>query len=91
MMPSKSEQILLNVVHDVRQPLGTIESSAFYLNLLLGESDPRVAEQVRVIQRQVKEAARILSQAAAELGSLRAQRTVAENLDLTKAETAAVT
>jgi signal transduction histidine kinase len=90
-MPSYSEQLLLNVVHDVRQPLSTIESSAYYLNVLLGDTDPRAAEQVRMIQRQVSDAARILSQAAAELGRLRAQRTVVENLDLTKPETAAVT
>jgi signal transduction histidine kinase len=85
------EQLLGDVVHDLRQPLSTIEWSACYLEMMLGDSNPRAVEQVRMIQRQIVEAARVLAGAAAELHRMRDQRTVAENLDLTNAATAGVT
>src|SRR5579862_8171147 len=32
----ETELLLKNLVHDLRQPLSTIETSTYYLNLLLG-------------------------------------------------------
>jgi len=62
-----SNQLLQSLVHDLRQPLSTIENSAYYLNLLAGVENPQVQEQILCIQAQVERAANILSQLAAEL------------------------
>jgi hypothetical protein len=78
-----------SVVHDLRQTLSTIEASAFYLNLILGESHPQAAIHVAVIQRQIGEAGRLLT-AAASTRRGDVQR-ADENLDLTNSEIAAVT
>jgi len=86
----RTEEILLNAAHDLRQPLGNIELSACYLNLLLGEPGGKVQEQIRNIEQQVDRASRILSEAVAALERLRNQER-AGNLDLTKSATAAVT
>ena len=84
-------RLLASVVHDLREPLGTIDGSAFCLNMLLRESDSQAALQVRIIQRQIEEATRVLTAAAAALGGRYAQAAEEENLDLTKSEIAAVT
>jgi hypothetical protein len=87
----EAEDILMGCVHDMRQPLGTIATSAFVLNLLLGDVPGQVPEHLRTIERQVELAARTLDEAVAELRRLRAQRTEVESIDFTKSETAAVT
>ena len=87
----EAEDILIGCIHDVRQPLGTIATSAFVLNLLLGDVPGQVHEYLRTIERQAALAAHTLDEAVAELRRLRAQRTGVESLDFTKSETAAVT
>jgi signal transduction histidine kinase len=87
----EAEDILMCCVHDMRQPLGTIETSVFILSLLLGDLAGQVPEHLRTIERQVEVAAQTLNEAVAELRRLRAQRTEVESLDFTKSETAAVT
>ena len=62
-----SEQLLKNLVHDLRQPLGTIETGVYYLGLLLGTADPQVREQIRTIEHQVERAAALLNAAVADL------------------------
>ena len=62
-----SNQLLQALVHDLRQPLSTIENSAYYLNLLTGVENAQVQEQILCIQAQVERAAHLLSQLAAEL------------------------
>lgn len=62
-----SQQVLQDLVHDLRQPLSNIETSAYFLNLLVGSADPRVQEQLQAIQQQVEQAAGLLSQVAAIL------------------------
>ncbi|HTS26555.1 MAG TPA: hypothetical protein VMH81_11820 [Bryobacteraceae bacterium] len=59
-------------MHNLRQPLGTIETSVCVLNLLLRDARGEVPEHLRVIERQVELAARTLDEAAAELRRLRA-------------------
>jgi len=87
-----SDAVLAELVHDLRQPLGTLEYSACYLDLLLGEAQGAVREQLRIIQQQLDLAARLLTEAAARLPRPGVQRAaVGESLDLTKSETAAVT
>ena len=90
--PVDSGEVLANLVHDLRQPLGTLEYSACYLELLLGNAPESVQEQLRIIQQQLDAAARLLVDAVARMPQPGVQRTAAgESLDFTKAETAAVT
>jgi len=71
---NSTETALANLIHDLRQPLGNIESSTWCLSSLTGHSDPRVREQVALIERQVQVAENLLSAAAAELSRARVQR-----------------
>lgn len=49
------------LIHDLRQPLSTIETCAFFLRTVLeGVDDPRVREHLECIEQQVAEAQRIL-------------------------------
>lgn len=86
----ETEILLKNLVHDLRQPLSTIETSTYYLNILLGDGQQRAHEQLRTIEHQVDRAAALLTQAVAELHRLQAGPT-SESRSLTKAATAAVT
>jgi len=90
-----AEKLLKNVVHDLRQPLGTIETSAYLLNRMLRSAEGQAYQYLCTIERQVDLAARILNEAAAELGRLRSQPGTqpsdGESRDFTKSETAAVT
>ena len=63
---SDPEHLIARLAHDLRQPLGTIETSVFCINLLLGHEHTEVQEQLRIIERQVCHAVRILDQAVAE-------------------------
>lgn len=83
--------LIAELVHDLRQPLGTLEYSACCLQILLGESQAAVQQQLRVMQQQIDLATRLLSEAVARLPHPGLQRVAAESLDLTNSETAAVT
>lgn len=84
--------LIAELVHDLRQPLGTLEYSACCLQILLGESQVAVQQQLRVMQQQIDLATRLLSEAVARLPHPGLQRVgAAESLDLTNSETAAVT
>jgi K+-sensing histidine kinase KdpD len=79
-----SELALANLIHDLRQPLGNIESSVWCLRSFLSSADPRIREQVALIERQVEEAERLLAAAADELHRVRVQRAeAAVNLEVT--------
>jgi hypothetical protein len=76
-----------------------METSLFYLDLVLDHPSGRVREQLRAMETQVAQAAQLLHRAAEELRSLRAQRAadeeamsaaVAASLPLTKPATAGV-
>jgi|SRR5471030_1900387 hypothetical protein len=89
----RSEELLGNLIHDLRQPLGNIETSAYLLNLVTPPDQSAAHTQLLAIERQVNQAARLLSEACAALAGLRAQRVevAAESFDRTKPVTAAVT
>jgi signal transduction histidine kinase len=88
----RSEELLGNLIHDLRQPLGNIETSAYLLNLVPPPDQTGAHAQLLAIERQVNQAARLLSEASAALVGLRAQRVdSSESFDLTKPVTAAVT
>lgn len=88
----ETELLLKNLVHDLRQPLSTIETSTYYLNLLLGEDGhARAHEQLRAIEHQVDRAAALLSEAVAELHRLQQECPTANSRSLTNEATAVVT
>ena len=72
-MASDPEDLVARLAHDLRQPLGTIETSAYCMNLLLGPEHNAAREQLRIIERQVGHAVRILNEAVAETRHRRAQ------------------
>ena len=89
---TNSEKVLTDLVHDLRQPLGTLEYSACYLEMLLPEAQETVQRQLRIIQQQLDVATRLVSHAVAQVSDPDCQRRgAAESLDLTKSETASVT
>jgi len=58
------EQALSDLAHDLRQPLSIIQYSSCYLRILLSEAGEGVQEQLRLIERQVEAASRILEEAS---------------------------
>ena len=67
---SPCEAILMELMHDLRQPLGNIETIAYCLNLLTDPAQVRAIQHLRAIEQQVARAAALLSEAAAELRRL---------------------
>jgi hypothetical protein len=89
---SPAETILIDLVHDLRQDLGNIETSVYCLGLLEVSAQTRAQGYLRTIEQQVARAGSRLSEAGVVLASLRAQRAEdAEILDLTKSTTSRVT
>ena len=89
---SPSENILIDLIHDLRQDLGNIETSVYCLGLQSDGAQTRAYGYLRAIEQQVARAESRLSEAGAAVGRLRAQRAEAgEILDLTKSTTSAVT
>jgi len=88
---AESEEPLSELVHDLRQPLSTIEYSACYLQMILDHAGEPVQEHLRIIIEQAELAARLMSEAATRLPRRGVQRAAAESLDRTKSHTAAVT
>lgn len=79
-----SETTLANLIHDLRQPLGNIENSTWCMSSLTSVADPRLREQIALIERQVQAAENLLNVAAAELSRTRVQRAeAAASLEIT--------
>ena len=94
-MRTSSDEILHSLVHDLRQPLGNLETGLFYLDMVLDRPSDRVREQMRLMERQMVRAAQLLHRASEELCALRNQRAMdggaVESLPLTNSATAGVT
>ncbi|HJZ97896.1 MAG TPA: hypothetical protein VKE70_15400 [Candidatus Solibacter sp.] len=71
-MPS-CEQILVDLLHDLAQPLGAIETSAYCLDRHLDPHNQRAQEYLRLIREQVERANAMLAAAAAERAGARAE------------------
>jgi hypothetical protein len=71
---TSSEQIVHDLIHDLRQPLGNLETSVFYLGLVLDHPSGRVGEQMLAMERQIAQATQLLRRATEELRALGAQR-----------------
>ena len=70
-------RIWSSLIHDLRQPVANLGASLACLELALNPPSRRAAEQLRVMELQVAEAARLLDSAAAELRALRSPRAAA--------------
>jgi hypothetical protein len=94
-MCTSTDEILRSLIHDLRQPLGNLETGLFYLDMVVEHSSERVREQMTIMERQVVQAAQLLYRAGEELRALRSQCAIddgaAESLPFTKSATAAVT
>ena len=88
----RHEDLLAELVHDLRQPLGNIETSVYLLNLVTPPEDARLHAHLHVIECQLDDAARMLTEASAALRRLRAQRVEeGASMDLTNPASAGVT
>lgn len=77
-VPQQPETVLQNIAHEIRQPLGTIGSIAYYLALTLAEDDKHREQLVRV-QQLVEQSSWILSNG---LGLADTRQAVPESVDL---------
>ena len=64
-MPQSNISLLNTLAHELRQPLSTIESIAYYLELALPNADPRVVEQLTRLRHLAAQSGWILSDALA--------------------------
>ena len=53
MAQSHAEDILADFVHQLRQPLNTLDALAFYLDLIAKPEDAQVHEQLRLMQSEI--------------------------------------
>lgn len=88
---SNAESLLRNVLHDLRQPLGVLEITAYLMNLKLNEGRSLDREQLLCLERQVGRASLIIQHAAEELQRLHTQEAGAKSLDFTNSEISVVT
>lgn len=59
-----AESTIAFLVHKLRQPLSVIETSAYYLSLILPAADTKARAQLGTVRRQVEYATRVLDRAA---------------------------
>jgi len=87
----ESEELMIDLVHELRQPLSTLEYSSCYLQMLLGEAQESVQQQLRIIQQQIDLATRLVDEAAVRIPRLETQcATAGKSLDFTASEAVAI-
>jgi signal transduction histidine kinase len=70
---SSYEQVLADLIHDLRQPLSNIETSAYCLDLSIDPHNLRAQKYLQLIQQQVDQAVSMLSAASAEMARARTE------------------
>ena len=89
------EEIFAHLIHELRQPLSTIEYCVCYAEMILSPDEGNIRAQLLEIQRQVEQANRILTAGAQSSPSGSALRLPEEEAEtsreLTNAAMAAVT
>jgi signal transduction histidine kinase len=73
------ENVLRGIAHEIRQPLGAIESIAYYLSMVLADDDGHHREQLTRIQQLVEQSNWILSNG---LGLADPRAAEADDIDL---------
>ena len=71
---SSSEQVLVDLIHDLAQPLSAIETGVYCLDLHIDPQNARAQEYLRTIQQQIERANELLATAAAEVRQARDER-----------------
>ena len=66
--PNEQQIWLRELVHQLRQPLSTIEACASYLHLAVPEEAGRIHAQLETIEQQVEELNRILVDCMSQTG-----------------------
>ena len=69
-MNARPGHVMLNLVHDLRQPLSSIEAIASYLEIRLRNENPEVRQYVARLQELVAEADTYLAAAVSATRSL---------------------
>ncbi len=69
---SPREQVLVDLLHDLAQPLSAIENGIFCLEFYVDPKNARAQEVLRAVQQQVERASALLSAASAEFHQARA-------------------
>jgi signal transduction histidine kinase len=59
--PPELNAVVRHLSHELRQPLSTIDTAAYYLQLILSGADPRADQQLERIQQMVHQMSWILS------------------------------
>lgn len=54
MASAEPERLLCHLAHELRQPLSGIESTAFYLDMVLGDTDPELQQHCERLRRMVQ-------------------------------------
>ncbi len=80
-------QLAGSVAHELRNPLGVIYNTAYFLNLILTDTDPTVKEYLKILSTEVEQAEHIISSlmtfARPQATSERRPVTVSEIIDST--------
>lgn len=79
-MSADQENLIQHLAHDLRQPLSTIESTVFYLGIVMQSSDPKLKEHLDRLHDAVALSDAILRDALA-LSQFAAPRPVTVDLD----------
>jgi len=54
-------QVGASVGHELRNPLGVIKNSVYYLNMKLGDADEKVKKHLRIMEREIARSNKIIS------------------------------
>jgi nitrogen-specific signal transduction histidine kinase len=65
--PETAEESVRNLVHELRQPLSSIEAIAYYLEMTLPAEQAQARQYMRTIQDLVAQASSLLHSAAAPI------------------------
>jgi len=60
-MPPAMGRLIRAVGHDLRNKLGVMKNSIYYLNMKLGSGDPKVQKHLRIMEREIANANRMVS------------------------------
>lgn len=63
-MKNITECVIERLAHDLRQPLSSIECSAYYLDMVLGDREPELQQQCELLRRMVHQAHWMLEDAS---------------------------
>ena len=71
---SSYEKILVDLIHDLRQPLGNMEITAWCLDRAADPRSARVQEYMQRMREQLDQAESLLAAASADVENVRAAR-----------------